>query len=190
MGTVVFISHPIGERDDSPEAWHDNLANASEWIKFFIDTTSWVVLAPWYVYALVHENALMAGRRLIDSMTALERADVCLLIGGVISPHMRDYDARTARRLGLPVVDLTGFGVIPPDKTDEDAIHLIRSRVRTAITSKPRRVWLPLLTQDDLDNLKKARHALYAHIVSDAGEYDTAVALLDRIISAASERGS
>lgn len=191
MGTVVTISHPLGDRIDSVERWHDNLANAGDWIRFLIETTPWVVMAPWYVYAMVHGGESMsAGRRLVDSLTAMERSDVLLLVGGVISPHMRDYDAKTARRLGLPVVDLTGFGVTPPDKTDEDSVQLMQSRVRGAIVAKPRRVWMPLLTGEDLVELHRARHALYTYMGKRSDEFDTAVALLDRIISAATERGT
>lgn len=190
MSLVAFISHPLGDRLDDPVAWHDNLANASEWIRFVIDTTTYVVQAPWFVYALVHQDVQKAGRRLVDSLTAMERSDVLLQCGGYLSPHMINYDAKTARRLGLPIVDLTSFGVTPPDKTDESAIQLINARVRGAIKNKPRRVWMPLLTAEDIDAFKKARHALYTHVPGEPGEYNTAVALIDRILHAATERGN
>lgn len=190
MGTVAFVSHALGDREDDPQRWHDNLANAIEWIRFLIETTQWCLAVPWFVYAAAQANGLAAGRRIVDSMTMLERVDVCLLIGGVISPHMRDYDAKVARRYGVPVVDLTSFGVTPPDKTDEDQVQLIRSRVRSAIKGKPRRVWMPLLTDEDLQSLRNLRHVIYTHVPAEPGEFDKEIALLDRIIQAASERGA
>lgn len=191
MSTVVFVSHPLGDRIDDIQRWHDNLANAGDWIRFVIETTNWVVLAPWYVYAMVSAtDGIMAGRRLVDSLTAMERSDVVLMLGGYFSPHMRDYDAKTARRLGLPVVDLTWMGVTPPDKSDEDAVQLMLARVHGAIVKQPRRVWMPLLTASDLDALKTARHFLYTSSMREKNEFDVAVAVLDRIIQAASDRGA
>lgn len=188
MGTVVFLSHPLGDPEDV-EQWHDNLASMALWTRFILDTTPYVVQAPAYLYAVAKGDMMSAGRRLVDSLTALERSDLLFLVGGHISPHMRDYDARTARRIGIPIVDLTGFGTVPPDKHDEDAVQLIMSRARKATTGKPRNVWMPRLTEDDIDKLKLARHALYMHVPATPGEYDVAVALLDRIIEAATNRG-
>src|SRR5262245_30980135 len=114
MSFVVYLSHPIGEGDGADaERRADNIANATEWVKFFIDNTRWIMLCPWFIYTITHGGAIHAPRRLIDQITALERCDLLVLVGGFISPHMK-YEMQAAKRLGIPIVDLTTFGVSPP----------------------------------------------------------------------------
>jgi hypothetical protein len=118
------------------------------------------------------------GRRTVDTQAIQSRCDMLVLTGGVVSPHMREH-VRKARQLGQPIVDLTPFGVRPPSPNEDDAIR-IQQIVKRAVVTRPRRVWMPLLTQDDFKVLQSARHALY----STPGGYDVEVELLDRIISA------
>lgn len=202
---VAYISHPLGE-DGIGGSMRDNLANVGDWIRWIIARTRYVVLCPWYVYAVtLHRldssaappdpfdpkgKIVSAPRQLIDSIVAIERSDVVIQCGGIINPHMQ-YEARAARRVGTPIADVTSFGILPPGgdpfRDDEDAAILVINRIEKAITRAPRRVWMPLLTADDIMALKSARHGLYAHL---PGEHDAAVALLDRILTAAHESGS
>lgn len=185
MTLISYLSHPIGEGETADDVQRaDNIANAGDWVRFFIDTTRWVILCPWYVYAITHGSAIHAPRRLIDQLAALERCDLLVQVGGIISPHMT-LEAMSAKRLGIPIVDLTTFGVLPPLPND-DAVQVILARAARALTKSPRRVWMPLLTQPDIDRLREARHALYVHMPD---EHDKAVALIDRIIAAAVDRG-
>jgi len=197
MGLVCYMSHPIGDgglADEEKRA--DNIANAGEWVRFFVDSTRWVILCPWYLYAITHGEEIYGPRRLVDQLSALERCDLLVLTGGVISPHM-SYEVSQAKRYGIPVVDLTTFGVAPPrtasgphpyrETADEDAVQLILARVQRAMKRLPRRIWMPRLSEDDIERLKEARHALYVHMPD---EHNKAVALFDRIIAAALDYGS
>src|SRR5258706_2447777 len=185
MSVVVYVSHPIGEGDRADlEKRSDNIANAGEWMRFFINTTRWVMLCPWYVYAITHGDQIHAPRRLIDQLATLERCDLLVLCGGFMSPHMR-FDVKSAKRHGIPIVDLTPLGVVPP-ATSEDNAQVVMSRAHRMIRRNPRRICMPLLTEPDIDHLKKARHALDTHLTD---EHDVAVAVLDRIIQAATDVG-
>lgn len=186
MQTVCYLSHPIGDggtADDETRA--DHIANAGEWMRFFIDTTRWVIWCPWYVYAITHGEQIYAPRRLVDQLASIERCDLLLLTGGYISPHM-SYEIDRAKRVGIPVVDLTTFGISPPSVSEDNA-QLIVNRVQRTVAKLPRRVHMPLFTTTDIDNLKAARHALDVHL---AGEHEGAVKIIDRILEAALEIGS
>jgi hypothetical protein len=180
------MAHPLGEGGLADlEKRSDNISNAGEWVRFFIDSTRWVILCPWYVYAVTHGEEIYAPRRIVDQLSALERCDLLVLVGGFISPHM-NYEMQSAKRLGIPVVDLTTFGISPPTLS-EDNIQVVLARAQRAIGRGPRRVWVPLLTEENLEELKRARHSLYTHMPD---EHNAAVALLDRIIQAAVDRGA
>jgi hypothetical protein len=179
----AYISHPLGE-DSRNGTMRDNIAHMGDWIRYFISITDYVLMAPWYVYAITLTELIHAPRRLVDSMAAIERCDVVIQCGGYLSPHMANYEAKAAKRVGTPIADLTSLGVLPPDPSDDNAV-LVINRIERAIVARPRRVWMPLLTADDIDQLKKARHALHAHL---PGEHDAGVALLDRILTAAHEK--
>lgn len=185
MALVVYMSHPIGDGGLSdPEKRGDNISNAGEWVRFFVDATRWVILCPWYIYAITHGDEIYSPRRLVDSLSALERCDLHVMTGGIISPHMR-IEIQKSKKYGIPVVDLTTFGFSPPSISD-DTTQLILARVQRAFARQPRRVWLPLFSDADIELLKKARHSLYTHMPD---EHDRAVELLDRIIQAAVDFG-
>ncbi len=181
MSLVAFVDHPLGETNGEDAIKRaDNVANAGEWMRF-VKTCfpSLIIVAPWHTYAMVD---LPDSSRLVDSALLLERADIYVPCGGIHSPHMR-HNLKAARRVGVPIFDLCSYGVLPPDVT-EDLLQLLTSRLRKMMTTTTRRVWMPLLTPDDIDKLKRARHALYVHLQD---EHDAAVAVLDRILHAASE---
>jgi len=175
---IAYLDHPIGEENGHSNVERgDNLANAGEWFCFLVEITAWAVIAPWYVYAV---KGVRAPRRIVDAAQTLERTDLYVMTGGVVAPHMH-VNLRHARRLGVPVLDLTSEGVIPPAAT-EDVAQVIAARARRAILKSPRRVWLPLLLESDLAALKKLAHAARVHMPE---EHDTAASTVDRIITAA-----
>ncbi len=181
---VAYIAHPIGDEHVLGERG-DNTANAFEWFRFFINNTQWALVAPVQLYTSALSQALYNSRRLVDQLGILERCDVLVLCGGYICNEMHE-DIDRATRLGIPVLDLTMEGIKPPRDGDDGAVLRITARVKRIIVSRPRRVWIPLLTLHDIESLRDARHALYAHMPS---EHPAAVRLLDRIIGAAMDNG-
>lgn len=181
MGLVAYLAHPIGELDDF-ERVGDNFANAMDWVRFFADSTNWAIIAPWHLYSISIGASIYGPRRLADQLAVLDRADILILCGGYVSPHMH-AEIRRAHRNGTPVLDLSMLGVTPPAK-DEDAATLVLARAHRVVVTRPRRVWLPLLTTYDIESLKDARHALYTHMPED---HAAAVRIVDRIIAAAFE---
>lgn len=186
MALIVYMSHPIGDGSTADlERRQDNIATAGEWIRFFVDTTRWVIVCPWYVYAITHGEEIHAPRRLVDQLAALERCDLLVLVGGIITAHMQ-LEINAAKRRGIPVVDLTTFGVGPPS-ISEDLTQVLLARAKSSMMRTPRRVWMPMLTPADIQVLVGARHQLD---VALPGEQDAAIALIDRIIIAATDYGT
>ena len=186
MAMLAYVAHPIGDGEAADdERRGDNIANAGDWIRFFTDITRWTCLAPWHTWAITHGESIYAPRRLMDQISALERCDLLVMVGGFVSPHM-NYELQAAKRAGIPVADLTLFVVSPPEQTDEDAVTSILARVKRSINRVPRRVWLPLFTERDIYEMKELTHAVAAHL---PGEHNNAVGLLTRIVEAAIELG-
>jgi len=176
----VYLSHAIGE-DDQYGKMRDNIANVGEWFRFFIDNTQYVVQCPWYIYAVALHGGLHVPRRLIDSIAAIDRSDVVVQCGGYISPHMSNYEAKAARRVGTLVADITKYGVLPPDKGTDYAEAIIRT-VERSVLKQPRRVWMPHLDTPDLDALKKLLHDIDINLPK---EHSAAISVLTRILEAA-----
>ena len=180
MPLVVYISHPVGEiNGDAMSVRHDNIANAGDWIRLLAECTSWTLCCPWYPLVVALDDHKWDTRRMRDALDVLERCDMLVLCGGIVSPHMR-IEFQRARRLGMPIIDLTPYGVIPPLPTEDAALQITEIAAR-AIDVRQRRVWMPLMTEADFETLKRARHALYTHLPDS---YDNEVILLDRIIGA------
>ena len=177
---TVYLDHPIGETNGEDSIRRaDNIANAGDWWCFLVEITRWNVQAPWYVYAVKNVHP---SRRMVDNYSALERSDLYVPCGGIIAPHMAQ-NMRKARQLGVPILDMTMYGVLPPP-VDEDIAQIILARARKIVTANPRRVWVPLLTSEQVAELVKASHAL-AVTGSMPGEHDAAVETLNRILEAA-----
>ena len=176
----MYIDHPIGELNGNGNDRGDHFAGATEWLRFLAETTQWHLCVPWWplVIALSDVDKKMSGRVVVDTNAVQERCDMLALTGGIVSPHMRGH-ARKARQWGQPTIDLTPFGVLPPPVSEEEALRVVEA-TKSAIASRPRRVWMPLMSGSDMKTLQRARHGLY--IFPEA--YDDEVALLDRIISA------
>lgn len=181
---VAYIAHPMGDEHSLSERG-DQTANALAWFKFFINVTQWALTAPVQLYSMALSEMLYNSRRLVDQLHILERCDILILCGGYISTEMHEEIDR-AQRMGIPVLDLTMEGIKPPLSTDESSALRITLRAKRVVVSRPRRVWLPLLTIHDIESLRDARHSLYAHMPN---EHPAAVRLLDRIIASAVDSG-
>jgi hypothetical protein len=179
----LYLSHPIGDNGDRDGRFHDNISNVGEWFRFFIDNTQYVVLCPWYIYAVALQGGLHVPRRLIDSIAAIDRSDVVAQCGGYLSPHMVNYEGKAARKYGTPIADLTRYGVLPPDK-DSDYAEAIIQTIEKAIVRQPRRVWMPLLPEEDINALKKLIHDIDIYLPK---EHQSAISVLVRILEAAHE---
>lgn len=184
MGIVAYLDHPLGEVE-AGAGRADNIANAGDWIRFLIDTTRWTIVAPWHTWAITVGGVKYDQRRFMDSLNALERSDLLVHCGGFIAPHM-GYTAGYAKRYGIPLLDLTTLGVGPPDQGDENTVQVILARARRVILARPRRVWMPLLTKENIDSLIKLRHAVDVHMHDE--QLDGLV-IVDRIIEKAIDIG-
>lgn len=182
MTLLAYLSHPIGPGNGHAMVQkQDNIANASEWLRFLVETTRWAVVCPWFPYLASLGTESHRPRGLMDQLFVLERCDLLVLCGGWVSPHMRMEHARALRH-GIPIVDLTDFGDRPPRYGSEEfdrASPTITVRAVAAIQALPRRVWLPPLTQGDVSALQNARTALL-----DDPKFKDACELIHRIMLA------
>lgn len=169
---IAFLDHPLGERNGDAAIRHaDNMSSAVQWLRFLSEVTRWAIDASWYAHVVAD---VPHPRRLVDAVRIVERCDLYVMSGGVVSPHM-NHNSRAARRAGVPILDLTMYGVVPPNTTDE-AAALIAARAMRSVAGNPRRVWMPLLTPEDIKHLMRAR----MHYIDE-----DAIAILDRILAAA-----
>ena len=179
---VAYLAHPQG---DGLVEWGDSHASALEWVRFLMNSTQFGIVAPWILYGTAFPNSIVnEQRRVADCLSILERCDVLIVSGGVITLEMHEL-IRNANRWGIPVLDITMMGVTPPEHGEDGAIA-ITNRLGKLIRQRPRRVWMPLLTIHDLESLKSARHALYTQLPD---EHSGAVRILDRVIAAAFDIG-
>jgi len=178
---VGYLSHPIGDVLDDPVQRHDNLRNAGEWLEFLVERTDVAILCPWLAYITQMGKMVDGPRAMVDQLTLVARSDILFQVGGRINPHMV-YEQRTAERENMPIVDLTHFGDRPPWEEGRRAgiaifIRTERSRIATL---KPRRVWVPPLSADDIASLRLAQQKLLRDkTVQDAAD------IIQKIVQAA-----
>lgn len=186
LGFQGYFDHPLGENNgDGIVKRQDNIENAGRWIRFFADTTRITIMAPWWAWTTAHgETHEYEKRRQVDSRFAIERCDV-LIQSAWHSPHMKLL-ADHAKRIGLPILDLTSYGHGPPDRTDEDAVQVILARLKRVLSAKPRRVWMPPLAEEQVGDLIKLSHATAMHL---PGEHDEALETVNTIIARAIDTG-
>lgn len=114
MVTVAYLTHPIGEADaNHGQARGTNLANAMDWLKFLVETTRWVICCPWFVYIAAVDGEFHRSRTLRDQILLLDRCDIVVLTGGIMTPHMV-IETTHAQRKPLPIIDLLYLGQSPP----------------------------------------------------------------------------
>lgn len=132
---VVYLSHTLGgdrgggrgEADAYMERGNHS-ANAYDWLRFLVNETSWALLMPWYTY-VVALGELMRPRGFVDQLRILKRCDALVLVGGEVSPHMRE-EIRVAQVHNVAVIDLTDLGYYPPRNTR--IADLLEERTREA----------------------------------------------------------
>jgi hypothetical protein len=189
MKLIAYLTHPLGERDSTNEVQRrDNIADATEWFRFLVERTSWAILCPWLGYVMSADDPAFKPRALVDQLSILERADMLVMCGTFVSPHMR-YEREHARKLKLPVIDLTTMH--PPWRV-RDAGELevgLMARTMTAFRARPRRVWMPPLEESDVHALRAICAALRPQGLTDQEmPWGDALKILDEVISKATEK--
>lgn len=122
MGTVAYLTHPLGERDAGDgTAWGDNLANAMQWFRFMVQATRWSMSCPWYAYAVAVQDVFHRPRMLVDQVELVGRSDILVMVGGYVSPHMRiELVAAQRSKRKIPLLNLNDLGYVPPwDRIDQ-----------------------------------------------------------------------
>ncbi len=171
------MDHPLGEKNGTDAVRHaDNMKNGGDWFRFLEIATGWAVITPWYMHEV---TGIHKGRRMADCTRIIQRCELLALVGPTVNPHS-EHNQRVAQRAGIPVLDLTDLGTEPPELT-KGVKQLISTRAAKVIEAAPRRGWMPSLTSEQLDTLKKLRRT--AHSMGGPGEFDKSVALLDRFVA-------
>ena len=178
---VAYLAHPVGHGEDRQQ----NIANVKLWLRALVSATSWAICIPWlpYVEAYGDEEELeYRDRGIADDLAALERCDLIVLVGGDRAQTSQGMKAEAAhaRKLGMPVVDLTTLGRLPKHTTIADLATLANLRSENALAAAPRRI-VETVNRQELRDLHAARSA-----VRTCGDWPMAV--LDRIIAAAEAR--
>lgn len=107
---VVYLAHPLGAGLDRER----NRENAARWVAWATLAHGVAVVADWIVLAgVLAETPANRVAGLAADLELVGRADELWLVGGRISPGMA-LEAEEARRRGIPVVDFTRLGTLPP----------------------------------------------------------------------------
>lgn len=104
---VAYIAHALSA--PTREGIEENRRKASRWaawacLEGVSPVCSWVVLT-----GELDETPENRARGLACDCAQVERCDVVLLVGDVVTSGMR-LEAEHARQRGVPVLDLTGLG--------------------------------------------------------------------------------
>lgn len=107
---VVYVAHALGAGPDRER----NRANASKWVAY-VASQGHVPVADWIVLSgEFDETPANRERGLAIDLKLIERCDALWLCGGRISPGMQ-LEADHATACGIPVVDCTPLGAMPPE---------------------------------------------------------------------------
>jgi len=105
MKVVAYLTHPLGPSlSYFDSSRRDNIANATSWVRWMMNHTDWAVNAIWLTYILAAED-INIQRHFLDQMANMERCDVLVLCGGMITPHMK-VECEFARKCKMPIVDM------------------------------------------------------------------------------------
>jgi hypothetical protein len=123
---LVYMAHPF--RGDLTA-----LSRARRWYRWLhgalhASVGGMGVLAPWIVAADVLSDVEERAAAMECNVEVVRRCDVVVLVGGEISPGMRD-EAGAARA----VLDLTSLGLEPPGGSFVAVADLVRQQVLRAI---------------------------------------------------------
>lgn len=171
---LAYLAHPLGP-GSSPEDLarrQDNVAGALAWLQWLVDHTSWAVVAPWLPYVQRLPEETYRERGIEDDLAVLERCDVVVLVGGIVSPGMTK-ELATAKENGIAHVDLTSWGPTPPTLPIESGRAVVALREYNAFRARARRVWLPPISKENLDALRALRLSAGPHSAAlpDAASY-------------------
>src|SRR4029077_20120898 len=116
MRLAAYLTHPLGPKYSTEELFRrqNNVANAIAWVKFVLTSTPWSIMAPWIIDLMALDEEIHQSRLLVSQLEQLRRADVLLLLGGMLSPHMRIHQSWAMNR-GISVIDATDLGATPPE---------------------------------------------------------------------------
>lgn len=101
---IIYVAAPLGSGPDRER----NRQNAARWCSW-IAAQGHAPIASWIVIAGKVETDDGRKRGLEIDLALVARADELWLVGGRVSPGMT-LEMHEARRLGIPVVDLTHLG--------------------------------------------------------------------------------
>lgn len=109
---VVYIAHPLNA--PTREGIEANRANAAKWCAWaarqgVAPVADWIILTGQW-----EESAANRELGLRIDLALVARCDAVWLVGGRVSSGMQ-LEADEARRLGVPVVDLTYLGLLPAE---------------------------------------------------------------------------
>lgn len=151
---LAYLSHPVGV-GNGKDLLHrqDNIANAVNWLNFLTRATRWAIAIPWFPYVAADVDK---PRGLVDNLVTLERCDVVLQCGGMISTHMV-IERTHAERRAIPAIDLTDLGTSPPWERvgTSELAAMLRARARDVESKQPRAVWMPPLSRGEIDGLRQ-----------------------------------
>lgn len=106
---VVYVAHALGSGPDREQ----NRANAAKW-GAWVATQGHAPVADWiWLSGEFAETPAARARGLACDLALVARCDEVWLVGGRVTPGMRE-EAAEAERHGVTVVDMTGLGPLPP----------------------------------------------------------------------------
>jgi hypothetical protein len=109
---VVYIAHPLG---DDPHKRQSNRASAAQWCAWAAEHCGVCPVAMWIVLSGIwYESTKYRNLGLALDKVLIARCDEVWLVGGTISPGMREEEL-AAKELSIPVINLTDLGLYPPD---------------------------------------------------------------------------
>lgn len=128
--SLAYIAHQLSAPTD--EAMQLNRANGARWCAWLAKHCEIVPLAPWIYLSMAWTEA--EGRELgleLDKETIL-RCDCVILVGPRVSSGM-EIEVAYAKRIGVKVIDLTGYGCpVAPDGEMAEIVDLVRAHLEAA----------------------------------------------------------
>jgi hypothetical protein len=116
---VVYLAHPLG----AGAAREPNRRAAARWVAWATRTHAVAVIADWIILSgELPETPANHALGLAADLALVARADELWLVGGRVSPGMQ-MEADEARRRGIPVIDLTELGALPPATHADDPLE-------------------------------------------------------------------
>jgi hypothetical protein len=122
--SLCYVAHQLSAATD--EAMQLNRANGARWCAWLAKHCDVVPLAPWIYLSMCWTEE--EGRELgleLDKDTIL-RCEAIILTGPRVSSGM-EIEVAFAKRIGVMVIDLTGYGVpLAPDGGMAELVELVR----------------------------------------------------------------